>query len=218
VREEQKAIERIYSRYSRIYDPLFGIWTRQGRKRAIQSLPFGRGEKVLEVGIGTGLSLGLYPRDVLVVGVDLSGAMLREARGRSRRRRFGHGRLARMDAGRLAFPTALFDKVLAFHVITVVPDPQAVLQEMKRVCMPGGDIVLVSHFASDNRLVGRVENALGPVTRRLGWKVDVVLEELLGRAALAVSRVERVNAFGYWRLVHCVNEEAALATAACRGS
>lgn len=201
---ERVQTDEAYDRMAGIYDLVFDPFIAAGRRRAVERMACGAGDRVLEVGVGTGSTSALYPPGVRVVGIDLSRGMLRRARERlgDERGRF----LARMDAQRLGFATESFDKVVAFHIVSVVPDPIRLVDEMRRVCKPEGDIVIVNHFHSSNPLVGAVERLLEPLTRRIGWKTTLGLDELVRRSGLDVVGIERVNLFGYWHLVHARKE------------
>lgn len=208
--------ERAYDRLSSIYDLVFDPVCLPGRRTAIEKLDCRPGDRVLEIGVGTGASVPLYPPDVQVFGADLSRGMLHKAKRRLDGIQDGADwHLARMDAGNLGFAEASFDKVVAFYVISVLPDPIAAIQEMKRVCRPGGDLILLNHFHNPNPFVGWIESLLNPLTQRIGWKTDLNLEDLLDQAELDVREVQPVNLFGYWSLIRACNEEAA---EAIRGS
>lgn len=205
---------QVYDRFAHVYDLLFGAICSPGRRRAIDSLACAPGDRILEIGVGTGSSLGLYPDGSTVVGVDLSREMLQEASSKRAAGRDGARRhLARMDAQRLAFPDASFDKVVAFYVIPVLPDPALCVTEMKRVCRPGGDLMLVNHFQSTSQAVRRIERLLDPLTRRIGWSMTVDREEILAGAGLEVLDMEPVNLFGYWSLIHARKPAAAAGVA-----
>ena len=132
--------------------------------------------RVLEVGIGTGLNLPLYPRDMNLVGIDLSEGMLRKAQDKVQELRMSSVTLKVMDASSLDFGDAEFDATLATYTISAVPDPVAVLREMRRVTKPGGTIVILNHFRSRNPVMRRIEDALAPVCAHLGWKTNLVLD------------------------------------------
>jgi phosphatidylethanolamine/phosphatidyl-N-methylethanolamine N-methyltransferase len=202
---ENNAVVSTYRRLTPAYDLVFGPVLGPGRRRAIQKLNLKAGDRVLELGVGTGLTLPLYPDKVEVTGVDLSPSMLRKARRRAKKLGLGHVQLAPMDAMALNLPDAAFDKVLALYVASVVPDPLRLLREMRRVCRPGGDLLLVNHFSSDSRFLRRMERLLRPLGRGLSFHTDLALPPLLQAADLEHATVEKVNAFGYWRLVHAVN-------------
>ena len=200
---DRDLIERLYARFASVYNAMFGPILQGGRIEAMRELPLEPGDEILEVGIGTGLTATLYPSDCRVIGIDLSEPMLREAA----RHVDSHGRtnvrLWRMDASSLAFPDESFDVVYAAYVISVVPDPVAALREMRRVCRPGGHIVLLNHFLSTNPVLSALERWLSPLTARAGFRSDLDLSVLLTQAKLEPVSVKKVNTPRIWSLVQC---------------
>lgn len=173
------AVTRTYRRWAPIYDATFGRVTGAGRRRAVAHVN-DRGGRVLEVGVGTGLSLGQYAPGVTVTGVDFSEEMLAQARGRVDAEGLAHvDGLHRMDARRLDFPDDSFDLVVAMYLISVVPEPERVLAEMARVCRPDGEILIVNHFAAQSGALARLERALGPFADRMGWHADFEIGTVL---------------------------------------
>ena len=160
MRGDTRTVESIYQRLAPLYDLIYGIALQHGRRHAMTRLAPARGESILEIGVGTGLSATAYPPDCRVVAIDLSGAMLHRARRRLGRQRLQHVSLCRMDATRLAFPDACFDAVYAPYVVNVVRDPVEAAREMRRVCRPGGRIVLLNHFSERRRRTDSVSQLL----------------------------------------------------------
>src|SRR5687767_15717447 len=188
------AVKAAYRRYARIYDTVFGPVLQPGRKAVLDALNLKPGERVLEVGVGTGLSLQLYPRDVRITGIDVSREMLDKARVRVARRKLENVEgLLEMDAERMDFPDASFDKVVAMYVVSVVERPAKLLEELHRVCKPDGEIFIVNHFHSDNRFLGALENALAGFSSQLGFRPDFDLREVL--PDYHNGDVSRVNLF-----------------------
>lgn len=161
-----------YDRWAPVYDFVFGRVFDVGRKAAIEAAER-IGGRILEVGVGTGLSLSDYSGRHRVVAVDVSAPMLAKARKRVEALdlRFVEA-LEVMDASRLAYPDAAFDVVMAQYVVTAVPDPEAALDEWARVLKPGGEMILTSRVGADAGLRRAVEHFLAPVTRRLGWRTE----------------------------------------------
>lgn len=203
---ENVATADVYERLASIYDLVFGPILQPGRVRALKRLGIQRGDRVLEVGVGTGLSACLYPPDCAVTGIDVTGAVLEKARDRIARHGICNVRLVQMDAADLKFADGIFDIVYAAYLVSVVPDPIAVVREMRRVCRPGGRIVILNHFRSSNTLLAWIERAISPCTARLGFKSDLDLRRLLLQTELKVWSIERVNLPRIWSLVTCVNE------------
>ena len=164
------------------------------------------GQRVLEVGVGTGINATLYPRHCSVVGIDLSAAMLEKARRRCERQSASHVRLLRMDAAAMTFRDHSFDVVYAPYLVSVVPDPVRVVLEMRRVCRRGGRIVILNHFRSPGQVLSRIEQAISPLTRYVGWKADLDLQAFLAQSALVPLSIEKVNFPRIWSLVTCINE------------
>jgi phosphatidylethanolamine/phosphatidyl-N-methylethanolamine N-methyltransferase len=206
---DTRQIEKVYSAYSGFYDLLFGKVFHDSRADAIRLLDLEPGQTVLEVGVGTGLSLTFYPRHCRVVGIDLSQPMLERSREKVNRYGLRHIELQRMDATRMTFEEDRFDAVVAAYVMSTAPNPRRVLSEMVRVCRPGGRIVMVNHFSNGNRLVSAVERWISPLCTRIGFRTDLSLEGLLSGAPLAVLSAQKVNPFHYWSLVYCENRKSA---------
>ncbi len=201
---ENDFVERVYEKLASIYDLAFGPALHDGRVRAIARMRLGPGDRVLEVGVGTGITLGLYPPASTVVGIDLSEPMLEKARARVLRKGLANASLLAMDAAALQFADATFDVVYAPYLISVVPEPARVAREMRRVCRPGGRIIFLNHFRSPNPFVSRVEQLISPLTVHVGFKTDLDLETLLGHAGLTAASIEKVNFPRIWSLVTCV--------------
>ena len=204
---ELAKIERVYTSYAKVYDWVFGKVFQEGRQSVIKNLNAQRDEKILEVGVGTGLALPMYPRHCQIVGIDFSEGMLDQAKQRTAEYRMDHVQLHRMDAGAMEFTDDSFDTVVAAYVVTAVPDYRKVVSEMIRVCRPGGRIIMLNHFSNDNKLIAAMEKVLSPITKHLGWRTDLALDTVLEGTPLHVSRKQNVNPFRLWALVECVNSK-----------
>ena len=203
---EYKQIKRAYAIMSPMYDLLFDKIFHPGRVAAVQLLGIKPNDLVLEVGIGTGLNLPLYPQDCHLVGIDLSRQMLKKAQEKVLEDGMKNVTLKVMDASRLEFPDGHFDHVLATYVISAVPEPVKVLREIRRVCKERGHIVILNHFKSEHPVIGAFEELAAPLCAQLGWKTDLRLTPLLKEAGLTTEQVHRVNLLNGWRLVRCINE------------
>jgi len=198
------AVKAAYRRYARIYDTVFGPVLQPGRKGVLAALNLRPGDRVLEVGVGTGLSLQLYPRDVRITGIDVSREMLDKARARVANRRLENvDALHEMDAEQMDFPDASFDKVVAMYVVSVVERPARLLEELHRVCKPDGEIFIVNHFQSDNLLIGGIEKALSGFSSTLGFHPDFKLHEVLPAGHNGEVSMSRVNLF--WKIIRLRN-------------
>src|SRR5579875_3920327 len=201
---------RTYRLFSGSYDVVFGPIFHPGRKDAVRIANDRPGQRILEVGVGTGLSLPYFRADARVTGIDVSTEMLAKARRRVERRGLRQVEaLLEMDAEKLAFEDDSFDAVLALYVASVVPDPARFAAEMRRVCIPGGAIVLVNHFTSENPLLRWVEKRLAPLARHIGFHADFPLEAFRRDSGLSIREIRPSNLFGYWRLLRCVNDKPA---------
>lgn len=201
---ENDFVEAVYDKLSIVYDLTFGPTLHPGRLQAIERMNIQPGERVLEVGVGTGINLSLYPREATVTGIDFTAAMLEKARERAARKGAAPVRLLQMDAADLKFADDSFDIVYAPYLISVVPDPVKVAQEMSRVCRPGGRIIFLNHFLSPNPLLSRIERLISPATIHIGFKSDVDLPAFLAQADVKPVSIEKVNWPKIWSLVTCV--------------
>ena len=204
---EKSSIKKIYASYSRIYDYIFARWFYPRQEHVIRSLSLQEGQRVLDLGVGTGLSLPLYPHNVQVTGVDLSDSMLREAQRKVRQEGLDHVTLLEMDAGQLAFADDAFDVVIAAFVISVVPDPIQVISEIKRVSRSDGKIVIINHFQSHNKLIARIERWVSPLCKKIGWRSDLALDYLVHYAGLSVQQMYSLNKIDLWKVVYVSNNK-----------
>ena len=191
-----EAIQKTYRRWAPVYDLTFGRITQGGRILAANHVN-AQGGVVLEVGIGTGLALEYYAPGVRITGIDLSAEMLREAELRARKKGLKNlAGLYEMDARELAFPDAAFDHVAAMHIMSVVPEPERVLDEMARVCRPGGSVMIANHFAGRAEGWSGIERLAAPLANLLGWHSDFPMERVLGHPKLKLEEQVQVSPFG----------------------
>jgi phosphatidylethanolamine/phosphatidyl-N-methylethanolamine N-methyltransferase len=160
---------KLYYEFSHLYDRLFTRVFYPRIERVIQSLKIPPGARVLEVGVGTGLSFTAYPPHCQVTGIDLAPEMLEQAQEKIDQNGWRHLQVVEMDALNLKFADNSFDYVMAFHVVSVVPDAARLMQEVLRVSKPGATVVIINHFRSRNRLLAALDRLTEPITRRLGW-------------------------------------------------
>ncbi len=166
---DEADVRDAYRRWAPVYDYTFGRISTTGRRHAVEIIN-GSAGKVLEVGVGTGLSLPEYKSHLEITGIDLAPEMLERARERVAAEKLTNvAGLHEMDAGNLQFPDASFDMVVAMYVITVVPDPEKVMRELARVVKPGGEVMLVNHFSQDDGVRGWVERRMAPFADLVGW-------------------------------------------------
>lgn len=198
---ENDFVEAVYDKLAKVYDFTFGPALHPGRLQAIERMDIQPGERVLEVGVGTGINLALYPKNCSVVGIDFSGSMLEIARERAVRKDIRNVRLLQMDAADLKFVDNSFDIVYAPYLISVVPDPVRVAREMRRVCRPGGRIILLNHFLSPNAILSRIERWISPFTIHIGFTADLDLPAFLTQAEMQPQSIEKVNIPKIWSLV-----------------
>jgi phosphatidylethanolamine/phosphatidyl-N-methylethanolamine N-methyltransferase len=202
------AVQRVYRRYGRLYDLYFGVIFQRGRKQAIERMRCRPEDHILEVGIGTGLSLALYPPGVTITGIDISPEMLEQAKVRKERYGLDHvAELSVMDAEHMEFPDDTFDKVAAIYVASVVPNPARLVSEMRRVCKPEGELYILNHFHSVNPLMGGIEHLLAPLSRLIGFHPDLCLEAFIEETSLEVIETSPTNLLGYWKLVRARNNK-----------
>lgn len=195
-----------YRRYAGIYDVLFGPLFDPGRKRMVERMACKPGDNVLEIGVGTGLSLRYYPSTAQITGIDLSTEMLAKAATRVARADWEHISLLHMDAQQLAFADNSFDKVAVMYVASVVPDPDAMMREIRRVCRTGGDIYVVNHFSQQGHGLHWLENLASPFAKLIGFHPLFPLADFVKLTGLPLLETQPVNAFGYWTLLHLRNE------------
>ncbi len=208
---DRDGVAKAYGRWAPVYDRVFGPVVAQGRTLAAAAAER-VGGRILEVGVGTGLSLPAYRRARSIVGIDISAPMLEKARQRVARLGLRNiERLAVMDAEHLDFPDASFDVIVAQYVVTAVPNPEAALDEFARVLRPSGEIVITTRIGAEDGLRRTVEHALAPITSRLGWRTEFAWNRYTSWAAGApVEIVERraLPPLGHFSLVRLRKHDA----------
>jgi phosphatidylethanolamine/phosphatidyl-N-methylethanolamine N-methyltransferase len=198
---ENDFVESVYEKIAKVYDLTFGPTLHPGRLIALEGMGIKPGDRILEVGVGTGINAPLYPRNCHVTGIDFSAKMLARARERVENKGVRNVRLLEMDAANLSFPDNSFDIVYAPYVISVVSDPVRVVREMRRVCKPGGKFIVLNHFKSPNPLDAKMERAISPFTVHIGFKADLDLPGFLAQADLKPVSIRKVSFPRIWSLV-----------------
>jgi phosphatidylethanolamine/phosphatidyl-N-methylethanolamine N-methyltransferase len=199
-------VEKVYQNIAQVYDYTYGPTLHPGRLEAIKKMRIRPGTQILEVGVGTGINLSLYPKTSNVTGIDLSSKMLAKAQQRIDEKGLSHCQLMEMDATKMKFADNSYDVVYAPYVISVVPDPVAVAREMYRVCRPGGRVVILNHFKSANPLMSKFETAISPMTVHIGFTADLDLPGFLEQADLNPVSIEKVNVPKIWTLITVVKD------------
>jgi phosphatidylethanolamine/phosphatidyl-N-methylethanolamine N-methyltransferase len=202
-RLDTAAVKAAYRRWAKVYDGTFGLVAARARGAAVALANRLPGRDVLEVGVGTGLSLTQYRPEKRVTGIDLSAEMLEVARRRVARSTLRNVVcLQEMDAERTTFESAAFDVVAAMFVASVVPRPERLMAEMKRIVRPGGSIIIVNHFAAEGGLRLWAERAVAPAARALGWHPDFRIESLMPPDDLRRCLRSPAPPIGLFTLVH----------------
>lgn len=203
---DTETIQKVYNNYAVFYDAIFGQLSRTGREDAVKCLRLKSGDKVLEVGVGTGLSFLSFPSYCHITGIDLSEKMLRRAHKRIKTHNLSHIAVERMDASSMAFADNSFDAVFAAYFITAVPDPWSVLSEMKRVCRKGGLVIVVNHFKSNNKLISSIETVISPFcSKHLGFRTDLCISLLLNDRELRLISRKRISPISLWEIAEFRN-------------
>jgi phosphatidylethanolamine/phosphatidyl-N-methylethanolamine N-methyltransferase len=204
---ELESIKKIYAGYSHVYDALFKRFFYPRIKHAINYMDIRPGERVLDVAVGTGLSFTEFPRHCKVVGIDISTEMLRKAKEKINELGLSNIEAIGMDAMRMGFKDDSFDKVFISHAVSVVPEPYQVMSEVRRVCRKGGQVVIINHFKSSNKLVETVEKIINPVCKKIGWRSDLCLKEFIDRSGLNVRQKYMLKKLDFWHIVFATNEK-----------
>jgi phosphatidylethanolamine/phosphatidyl-N-methylethanolamine N-methyltransferase len=205
---DEGAVRRAYARWAPVYDMTFGLIADAGRMRTVEHINRLSGH-VLEVGVGTGISLSRYRPHLKVTGIDLSPEMLERARERVVRRRLKNVEaVLEMDASAMCFADSSFDVVVAMYVLTVVPDPAKVMAELERVCRPGGEVIIVNHFSQEHGVRGAVEKGMARFAGTLGWRPEFPVETLLGHDGLRLVDAQSLKPLGLFSMLRFTKEPA----------
>lgn len=205
---QEKTTRSIYNIWAYFYDWLWPAIVHRRTTRAMEQMHIRPGERVLDVGVGTGLGLPFYPSHAKVTGIDLSEGMLRRARRRVIEGDLKWVNLTLGNALELPFCDNHFDHVLLSHVVTVVSDPVKLIEETRRVVRPGGQIVIINHFRSSNRLIGMLEKWLCPLCQHLGWRSDLCLQELIQKTNMKVDFRYKLDQVDLFQIVFMTNQSS----------
>ncbi len=198
---DENDVRAAYRRWAPVYDATFGRLVKAGMRQATKQANNYSG-RLLDVGVGTGLALPHYGPQLSVTGVDLSGEMLERAKTRVKKARSANiEALLEMDASHLKFADETFDIVMATYVLTVVPDPVKVVEELARVTKPGGTVIIVNHFSVENGLRGAIEKGFAKHATKLGWRPEFPLDTLLVCERLRLVSIRPVKPLGFFTLL-----------------
>ncbi len=204
---QESSTKKIYDVHSLFYDATFGRLVKRRIAGAIKHMNIRETDRVLDLGIGTGVSLNYYPNRGRIIGLDLSSGMLRQARKKIVERGLDHADVFQADALWLPFDENTFDHVFISHVISVVSDPFRLIREAQRVAKPGARIVLVNHFQSTNRFIAMVEKWLCPLCTQLGWRSDLALSDLVNRTGVQIDYRYKLESIDLWETVVISNNK-----------
>jgi len=211
---DEGAVRRAYARWAPVYDATFGLIADAGRIRTVSHINRFEG-RVLEVGVGTGISLTKYRPHLSITGIDLSPEMLSKACDRVIRNRLSNVEaILEMDASDMAFKDDSFDIVVAMYVLTVVPDPDKVMRELERVCRPGGQVLIVNHFSQEHGLRGAVEKGMARFGEALGWRPEFPIDTLMVCDGLKLVDAQPLKPFGLFTMLRFIKDEGGAASPA----
>jgi phosphatidylethanolamine/phosphatidyl-N-methylethanolamine N-methyltransferase len=204
---QKEEIKKIYSRYSPVYDLIFGKIFFPRIKIGLTRIGIKEGDRIVEVGVGTGLSLSLYPDSCNMVGIDITRKMLEKAKQKKQKMNLRHIDLLEMDAENMAFADDSFDHALVPFVISVVPNPEKMMAEVKRVTKNNGKIVVINHFNNCSSFLSKIEQLLSPVFIKLGWRSGLTLDLLSNHCDLYIKEVIKKHSLDLWWVVYATNKK-----------
>jgi phosphatidylethanolamine/phosphatidyl-N-methylethanolamine N-methyltransferase len=208
---QESSTRKIYNTQSKFYDVIARHLVIRRQRTAIEQMGIEPGQHILDIGVGTGLSLLSYPDHAKVVGLDLSEGMLSKAASRIRRHRIANAQLVRGNAMSLPFEDNRFDHVLVSHVVTVVSDPVTLIDEIRRVGKPGCWIVIINRFRSSNPFWAAMDRIFNPFFERIGWRSNLCFQELRDLTDLNVEFRYRLDRVDFWQTIFAVNSNIAAA-------
>ena len=190
-----------------MYDVIFASSFLPRIKIGLEKMGIKAGETIIEVGVGTGLSLPLYPDSCRVVGIDITRNMLKKAQEKKERFGFRHVSLLEMDAENLTFADNSFDHAIVPFIVSVVPDPVRMMSEIKRITKHNGKIIVINHFRSRNVFLARLEKVFSPLFLRLGWEAALPIELLTNHCHLSIEEISKKHRLDPWYIVHATNKK-----------
>lgn len=200
-------VKEIYGKYSSVYDTIFSHFFSPRIRIGLTKSNIRQGDRVIEVGVGTGLSLSHYPDQCSVVGIDLTRKMLNKAQEKKERLRLDHVDLMEMDAENIAFADNSFDHAVAGFVVSVVPNPEKMVAELKRVTKKDGTILILNHFCSKHVLISKMEKFFSPLCEKWGWRSDITLDLLSNHCNLNIKQIFKKNRFDPWSIIIAANNK-----------
>ncbi|HME42467.1 MAG TPA: methyltransferase domain-containing protein [Syntrophorhabdales bacterium] len=204
---DREQVRTIYGQYSSVYDLIFSHLFSPRIKLGLSKSDIQEGDRVLEVGVGTGISLGLYPESCTVVGVDVTRKMLEKAQEKKAAMQLDNVQLLEMDGENLTFADDSFDHSVAAFVVTVVPNPEKMVAEMKRVTKKDGNIVILNHFCANNGILLKLEKLFSPLCERWGWRSDVSINLLSNHCSLHIKEVFKKTRLDPWSIIIATNHK-----------
>ncbi len=204
---DREQVRTIYGQYSSVYDLCFSHVFSPRIQMGLNKSDIQDGDKVLEVGVGTGISLHMYPESCMLVGVDVTRKMLEKARNKKKAMQLENVHLLEMDGENLTFADDSFDHSVAAFVVTVVPNPEKMVSEMKRVTKKGGNIVILNHFTANNGIMLKLEKLFSPLCERWGWRSDISINLLSNHCSLEIKEVFKKNRLDPWSIVIATNHK-----------
>lgn len=202
---KREDIVRIYSRYASFYDLIFSPFFLPRLKLGIEKLGIREGDKILEIGTGTGLSLPFYPPYCQVFAVDITRKMLERAKEKVAKYRLSHVTLWEMDGENLTFRDDVFDHTVLPFVVNVVPHPKALFDEVRRVTKTHGKILIINHFSNGSGILSRLERLFSPFFMKLGWKIDFPFAALQSNFSLSIAEAVRKRRLDPWFIITAIN-------------
>lgn len=204
----QKAeIQKIYSRYSGFYDIIFSQFFYPRIRLGLEKIGIKSGDRIIEVGVGTGLSLPLYPESCKVVGIDITRRMLEKAKEKKEKLGLNHVDLFEMDGENICFGDNSFDHAVLPFVASVVPDLEQLMAEVKRVTKKGGKIIIINHLSSKLSLFSNMEKLLSPIFMKLGWKTGLSIDMFSNHCNLHIEEVSKKYKLDPWFILHATNRK-----------